>query len=256
MINSNRDLNQDTELLLDACPENASTVEIIIPVFNEEGILESQLVPILEMLPSGFKISVIENGSTDRTADLLHDLAERYPSLHSVSLPDPNYGLAMKTGLLKAEGEILIIDDLDVLDLDFWIQGLKLLGSGNIDFVQGSKILAGKADKRPIVRKAATLTLTFLLRVLLGYDGTDTHGPKVIWRKAIDGIPTQCGFELDMFPTEFVIRTQRAGVNIREIPIHLREIRATPLPLIKRIPRALRDIWRLHRTMKGAGPNI
>lgn len=250
MTDSNRNLNQDTESLRDACPESASKVEIIIPVFNEEGILESQLVPILEMLPSGFQISVIENGSTDNTPDLLQNLTERYPSLSSVSLPDPNYGLAMKTGLLKAEGEILIIDDLDVMDLDFWIRGLKLLGSGNVDFVQGSKVLAGKADKRPLIRKAATLTLTFLLRSLLGYNGTDTHGPKVIRRKAIEDIPAQCGFELDMFPTEFVIRAQRAGVTIREIPIHLREIRATPLPLTRRIPRALRDIWRLHRTLR------
>ncbi len=249
MINSNRGFNQDTESLRDAYPESTSKVEIIIPVYNEEGILESQLIPILEMLPSGFQVSVIENGSTDRTPDLLHDLTEKYKSLSSVSLPDPNYGLAMKTGLLKAEGEILIIDDLDVLDIDFWIRGMKLLGSGSVDFVQGSKVLAGKADKRPFIRKAATLTLTFLLRTLLGYDGTDTHGPKVIRKKAIEDIPAECGFELDMFPTEFVIRAQRAGVNIREIPIHLREIRATPLPLIRRIPRALRDIWRLHRSL-------
>lgn len=258
--NVNQYMNSNGNFI-EACPENTSSVEVIVPVYNEEGILESQLVPILEILPPEFLITVIENGSTDSTADLLQELEKKYPSLRSITLPDPNYGLAMKTGILAAEGDILIIDDLDVLDLDFWIQGLMLLRENNVDLVQGSKILAGKADRRPLIRKAATFSLTFLLRVLLGYRGTDTHGPKVVWRKAITDIPSQCKFELDMFPTEFVIRAQRAGVNIREIPIHLREIRHTPLPLIRRIPRALRDIWLLHRTLRrgrfeGAGPNI
>jgi glycosyltransferase involved in cell wall biosynthesis len=241
------------EKLHEACPDNATTVEIIVPVYNEESILESQLVPVLKVLPVGFKILIVENGSTDGTGNILQHLEGEYPVLNTISLPDPNYGLAMKTGLMRSTADIVIIDDLDVLDMDFWIRGLCLLSEDDIDLVQGSKILAGKDDKRPLIRKVATRTLTFLLRRLLGYRGTDTHGPKVVWRDAIKEIPPLCEYELDIFPTEFVIRAQNSGVNIREVPIHLREIRATPLPLYKRVPRALRDIWRLY---KGAGPNI
>ncbi len=239
------------ERLREALPDNASTVEVIVPVYNEESILESQLVPVLKVLPPGFRITVIENGSTDRTKDLLHDLEESYPALDSLSLPLPNYGLAMKTGLMESQADIVIIDDLDVLDMDFWIRGLRLLCRNDVDLVQGSKVLAGKDDRRPLIRKAATLTLTFLLRTLLGYRGTDTHGPKVVWRGAIKDILPWCEYELDIFPTELVVRAQKSGINIREVPIHLREIRATPLPLIERVPRALRDIWRLHRSFRG-----
>ncbi|NOQ21497.1 MAG: glycosyltransferase [Candidatus Aegiribacteria sp.] len=242
-----------TESLREARPDNASTVGIIVPVFNEESILESQLVPVLKILPAGFRITIVENGSTDRTEELLHDLEERYTALDSISLPLPNYGLAMKTGLIKSQADIVIIDDLDVLDTDFWIRGLRLLCKDDIDLVQGSKVLAGKNDRRPLIRKAATLALTFLLRSFLGYSGTDTHGPKVVWRDAIKDIPPRCEYELDIFPTELVIRAQKSGIRIREIPIHLREIRATPLPLIKRVPRALRDIWRLHRSLYRGG---
>ena len=239
-----------TESLREALPDNASTVEVIVPVYNEESILESQLVPVLKVLPPEFRITVIENGSTDRTKDLLHDLEESYPALDSILLPLPNYGLAMKTGLMESQADIVIIDDLDVLDTDFWIRGLQLLSGKDVDLVQGSKVLAGKDDRRPLIRKAATLTLTFLLKTLLGYRGTDTHGPKVVWRDAVQDILPLCEYELDIFPTELVIRAQKSGVRISEIPIHLREIRATPLPLIKRVPRALRDIWRLHRSLR------
>lgn len=238
------------EELRRACGDDVSTVEIVIPVYNEESILVRQLTGILEQLPAGFTVSVIENGSSDTTAELLGDLEDSFPSLSSTSLPDPNYGLAMKTGIMNAGGDVLIIDDLDVLDTDFWIRGLRLLAEGDVELVQGSKVLAGRNDRRPFIRKAATRSLTFLLRTLLGYRGTDTHGPKVMRREAIREIPAKCRFELDMFPTEFVIRAQRSGVGIREIPIHLEEIRSTPLPLSRRVPRALRDIWRLYRILK------
>ena len=229
-------------------PDGAS-VQIIVPVYNEEDILESQLVPVLEALPEGFSLRVVENGSSDRTVPVLQGLEERYPALSHISLPSPNYGLAMREGLIHATGEILMIDDLDVLDSGFWERGLELLAGGSVEMVQGSKVLAGKEDRRPLVRRMATLTLTFLLRTLLGFSGTDTHGPKVLWRRSIREVLPMCTFELDLFPTELVIRAQRSGVRIEEIPIHLREIRATPLPLIKRVPRALRDIWRLHRAL-------
>ncbi len=236
------------ESLLTACPRGVS-VEVIVPVYNEEEILAGQLEPVLGVLPENFRIVVVENGSNDGTVSLLEEMSGRFRQLGYISLPRPNYGLAMKTGLLRSQADLMIIDDLDVLDVDFWQRGLRILSEEEIDLVQGSKVLAGRNDRRPILRKAATLTLTFLLRTILGYRGTDTHGPKVLWRKSIEGIPEECVLELDIFPTELVIRAQRAGVRIREIPIHLKEIRATPYPLVKRIPRALRDIWRLHRTL-------
>lgn len=236
--------------LSESLPEGVSSVDVIVPVYNEEGILDSQLGPVLEVLPGCFTLRVIENGSTDSTISVLERMSEENPQLEFMSLPSPNYGLAMKTGLVGSRADVVIFDDLDVLDMDFWERGLKLLGGGEVDLVQGSKVLAGKDDGRPLVRRAATLTLTFLLRRFLGYRGTDTHGPKVVWRESIIAIPEQCRLELDIFPTELVIRAQRAGVRIREIPIHLREIRETPLPLYRRVPRALRDIWRLHRSLK------
>jgi glycosyltransferase involved in cell wall biosynthesis len=202
------------------------------------------------MLPNGFRILVMENGSNDGTIAVLEDLEDEYDNLRFESLPVPNYGLAMRTGLMDSSADIIIVDDLDVLDVDFWCRGLAILGEEEVDLVQGSKVLAGRNDRRPLLRRAATLTLTFLLKSMLGYRGTDTHGPKVMWREAIGSIPGKCALELDIFPTELVIRAQRSGVRIKEIPIHLEEIRTTPFPLSKRIPRALRDIWRLYRALR------
>lgn len=240
-------ISRDT--LSEAVPDNAESVDVVIPVFNEEDILREQLSAAVPLLPGNFRILVVENGSTDSTRDILEDLSKKWEMLEVLDLPEPNYGLAMKRGLLHSDSDVVITDDLDVMDVDFWIRGLRLLSRKGVGIVQGSKVLAGKNDCRPLFRKMATRALTFLLRWLLRYSGTDTHGPKVIWADAIQGIPEECVYELDIFPTELVVRAQRSGVGIEEIPIHLKEIRATPLPLAKRIPRALRDIWRLRKTL-------
>jgi glycosyltransferase involved in cell wall biosynthesis len=226
-------------------------IEIIVPVYNEESILESQLRPVLQGLPSGFCVRVMENGSTDGTPAILDGLAGEFPSLTVVRLPEPNYGRAMKQGLESASADILVVDDLDVLDTDFWTRGLDILGGGGVDMVQGSKVLAGRDDRRPLVRRAATKVLTGLLRLLTGFRGTDTHGPKVMFRKSMEPVMKACSIELDLYPSELVIRAQRAGLRIVEIPIHLREIRATPLPLCRRVPRALRDLLKLRAALKG-----
>lgn len=221
----------------------------MVPVYNEEAILESQLVPLLDAPPFPMDLLVVQNGSTDRTPAILDGLCSRYPALRAVHLPEANYGLAMRRGLELAGAGTVIVDDLDVLDRDFWARGLAILDAGGVDIVQGSKVLAGRDDRRPPVRKAATLVLTFLLRTMLGYRGTDTHGPKVMRGSSIAPVLRSCGLELDIFPTELVVRAQRAGLVIREIPIHLREIRATPLPLRRRVLRALRDLRRLRRAL-------
>jgi len=222
------------------------TVDVVIPVYNEEPILARQLKPVLALLPAGFRLTVVENGSTDATPEILHAmLKEHSKTLRVISLKDANYGRAMLRGILASDAQVVVTDDLDVMDTDFWERGLRRLRPEEVDLVQGSKVLAGRSDRRPILRKAATLVLTFFLRTLLGYRGTDTHGPKVLKRSELYPVAERCRMELDILPTELVVRAQRAGLTIVEIPIHLRELRPTPLPLYRRVPRAMRDLVRL-----------
>ncbi|MCK5785032.1 MAG: glycosyltransferase [Candidatus Sabulitectum sp.] len=225
--------------------EKCGTVDLVIPVYNEETILKSQLEPVLKQLPEGFSVTVVENGSTDATISILNTMKIQNPGFKVISLGEPSYGNAVRNGLESSSADILIVDDLDVLDTDFWLTGLDIMVEGSTDMVQGSKVLAGKNDKRPFLRRAATRVLTSLLRLLLGFKGTDTHGPKIMKRSSMASIFPLCGHEPDLYPSELIIRAQRAGLVIRELPIKLEEIRETPLALHKRVPRAIRDLFRL-----------
>jgi hypothetical protein len=68
-------------------------------------------------------------------------------------------------------------------------------------------------------------------------------------RSAVASIFPDCGNEPDLYPSELIIRSQRKGLVIKELPIKLQEIRETPLALHKRVPRAIRDLLRLRKKL-------
>ena len=54
-----------------------------------------------------------------------------------------------------------------------------------------------------------------------------------------------CVVDKDLFASELVIRAGRAGLRIQEIPIELEEQRSSPIHLVRRVPRVLKDLGRL-----------
>ena len=89
-----------------------------------------------------------------------------------------------------------------------------------------------------------------MLWATLGFTGTDTHGLKAFLRAPILPIVDQCEVNKDLFASELVIRTGRAGLRIQEIPIELEELRSPPIQLVGRVPRVLKDLGKLVYTIR------
>jgi hypothetical protein len=164
-------------------------------------------------------------------------------SIHSLGAP--NYGLALKHGIQRARGEFVVCDEIDLCDTDFYRRALARLDGDHADLVVGSKVMEGAEDKRPMLRHAATLVINGMLRVLVGFHGTDTHGLKAFRRARLLDTVERCVLERDLFASEFVIRAEREGKRVEEIPIHIVEKRPPSTHLFKRVPKVLRDIARL-----------
>jgi len=223
-------------------------ISIVIPVYNEEGILHASVVDLRERLAPlawNYEIILAENGSKDRTVAIAKELSAKYPEVRSLSVGEPNYGKAMKTGILDSSGEFVICDEIDLCDTDFHQRALALLESGNVDMVIGSKLIAGAEDDRPWARHAASLVYTNLLRVTLGFRGTDTHGLKAFRRSALIDIVADCLVDRDVFASEFVIRAYRARVPIDEIPVRVVEKRPPTINLLKRVPNVIKNLIKL-----------
>jgi len=229
-------------------PTPSPRISIVIPVYNEEAILRSAITDLRERLsPLGWDYEIIlaENGSKDKTAELAQSLCEKYPELRALSVDEPNYGTALRAGIRAARGEFVLCDEIDLCDTDFHQAAMRELESGATDLVIGSKLIAGARDQRPMVRHVASIAYTGLLRGLLGFRGTDTHGLKAFRRSALLPLVEACVADRDVFASEFVIRAYRSGQRVVEIPIRILEKRPPSINLFKRVPNVLTNLAKL-----------
>jgi glycosyltransferase involved in cell wall biosynthesis len=228
-------------------------VSIVIPVYNEEGILRSAITELREQLvPFGwtYEIIICENGSKDQTVTLGTHLAGELPEVQFFSMGEPNYGKALREGILRASGTFVICDEIDLCDTDFYRRAMDLLVHDDAEMVVGSKAMKGAHDQRPLFRRAATRVINGMLRVALDFRGTDTHGLKAFRRDRLLPIVRQCVIDKDLFASEFVIRAGRAGVHVVEIPVLVAEKRRPAIHLMKRVPNVLRGLAKLTYTIR------
>lgn len=220
-------------------------VSIVIPVYNEEGILRSAVVDLIERMEDfrhPYEILLAENGSKDATAELAAELEKDHAQLRHLSIPEPNYGRALKEGILSARGELVVCDEIDLCDVDFYKRAVDILLADEADLVIGSKTLPGSNDKRPLGRRMATQVINGMLRVSLGFKGSDTHGLKAMRKEALEPIVRSCIVDKDLFASEMVIRAERAGIRTKEIPVVVIEKRTPSIRLTRRVPNVLRHL--------------
>jgi glycosyltransferase involved in cell wall biosynthesis len=223
-------------------------VSIVIPIHNERLIVADSVAGLLDRM-SGiaerFQIVLAENGSSDGTLEVVQELERRHAEVTHLHIGEPNYGRALREGILAAKGELVICDEIDLCDSDFHRSALGLLRAGSVDMVVGSKLAPGSRDERPYLRHLATQVLNGMLRVGVGFKGTDTHGLKAFRRERLLPVVRACLVEDNLFASELVIRAERAGVRVVELPVTVREKRRPTINLFQRVPGALVNLGRL-----------
>ncbi len=223
-------------------------VSVVIPVYNEEAIVESAatgLAAALDERGLDFEILLSENGSTDRTREILERLTGADPRIRGLTSDTPDYGAALRRGILEARGEIVHCDEIDLCDVDFYDRALPMLRLDEADLVVGSKTARGANDSRPLIRRSATRVINGMLRVSLGFHGTDTHGLKAFRRARLLPVVERCVVTRDLFASELVIRAERMGRRVVEIPVDVHEKRPPSIHLMRRVPRVLSGLAKL-----------
>ncbi|MBL8784080.1 MAG: glycosyltransferase [Deltaproteobacteria bacterium] len=245
------DLSDSTTSSAPTAPAAAPKASIVIPVFNEEGLLQTAVHDLVVRLASElpdvtYEVIITENGSSDKTLELAYELERKYPGvvrvLHS---PEPNYGKALRRGILEARGTYVLCDEIDLCDVGFHARALGLLEADQCDMVIGSKAHRDAQDQRPVFRRAGTAVINGLFRVLLDFKGTDTHGLKGFHRERLLPVVSRCIEDKDLFASELVIRAERDAYRIVEVPIVIAEKRPPSINLMKRVPRVLRGLAKL-----------
>lgn len=229
-------------------PDSPPLVSVVIPVYNEAAFASAaarELCDGLDARKLNYELILAENGSTDGTPETLRQMSRANARIRWFHCDSPNYGAALKRGILEARGKWIVCDEIDLCDLTFYDSALPRLERDEADMVIGSKAARGASDRRPMLRRVATRVHNKLLWVTLGFRGTDTHGLKAFHRERMLPVIRSCVVDRDVFASEFVIRAWRQGLRVMEIPVQLHEKREPSVRLLRRVPNVLKNVARL-----------
>lgn len=219
-----------------------------MPAHNEAGYLEAAVkATVTGMADRGLDCEIIvsENGSSDSTREEAARLESTFANCRVVSNATADYGLALRRGFEIATGNVVVNFDVDLADLDFLDRALQKIDQEEADVVVGTKRGPGAKDNRGVVRKLVTAVFSLILRHGFGLQISDTHGLKALRRPAVARIVEECHFTQDIFDTELVIRAERAGLTVTEIPVTVAEMRPPRTSIMVRIPRSMLGLARL-----------
>ena len=219
---------------------------VVIPVFNEEEIIiesANKIYNICKEMNLPFEIIFSENGSTDRTNSLIHKFTENRKNCFVINNDIANYGLALKKGFSFAKNDIVISFDIDYFSKNFLEQSLSL----DEEFVAliASKRMNESDDRRTFVRKLATSVFVLILKILFRTSLSDTHGMKAIRREYIQREINNVISTQDIFDTELLIRIEKSGLKIQEVPAKVNEVRPSVSVIFTRIPRTIKSLLKL-----------
>jgi glycosyltransferase involved in cell wall biosynthesis len=194
-------------------------ISIIVPVFNEAGTVAAVVDRLLSIdLPAPREIIVVNDGSSDRTREVL-DALPRLPQVAIVHVEqNRGKGHAVRLGLSRARGTVIAIQDAD-LDLDpAQIATLATpVLDGRADVVYGSRFLGGRPDA-PMMTLAGNRALTTLTNLLFGSSLTDMETCYKVMRGDIARGLRLTADRFDIEP-EITARLLMGGHRIVELPV-------------------------------------
>jgi glycosyltransferase involved in cell wall biosynthesis len=198
-----------------------TVLSVVIPAYNEEhGIVEIvsrvlSVEPVLRKVGiDGLELLVVDDGSKDRTADVVGSIPGVCLIRHS---KNRGYGAALKTGFSKASGELIGFLDADgTYPPEYFPQLCRCILNG-ADLVIGSR-MAGEESQMPLTRRIGNFFFANLLTLLSHQKVTDSaSGMRVFKREILEHIyPLPDGLNLTPVMST---RAVHEGITIQEVPI-------------------------------------
>lgn len=190
-----------------------------MPFYNEEGCVVTVIDDLTGTLTArgiAFEIVAIQNGSHDRTAELLEEFADRHPQLRIVTIEvNKGYGFGVINGLQAARGDYLayMAGDGQVSPEDV-AKVFAEMKQRDLDFCQGRRTIRQVGLHRRIVSKIFNTLFRLLFRNSITDIGSN---PKIMKRELYEEIlPVSYDWFID---SEVLLKTAALGRSMAEVPV-------------------------------------
>jgi dolichyl-phosphate beta-glucosyltransferase len=199
---------------------------IIIPAYNESGRITTTLDKVLAHIAQQHwqsEIIVVNDGSRDDTAQIVHQYALRHPNVRLLENPgNRGKGYSVRNGMLSAKGDVLLFSDADLSSPIYEAGKLFASLEKGADVAIGSRWLDRnlQTEKQPLYRQLFGRIFNLLLRIVLNLRQKDTQcGFKAFNRRAADAIFPRQRIERWGFDPEILFLAEHSGLRIAEVPV-------------------------------------
>ncbi len=233
-------------------------LSLVLPAYNEAGRLPPYLAAVREHFDrrygEGYEVIVVDDGSGDGLVPLLARSAADWPQLRWLRHPhNQGKGAAVRTGILAAEGQLVMFADADGATPIEEERRLAEAIDGGAALAIGSRLVAaeGVARSRSPLRGLAGRLFAAVARRLVGLAVRDTQCGFKMFRRDVGrhlfSLARENGY---LFDLEVLALAERFGYKVAELPIRWSEVPGGHLSLARELPRIAVDLCRLRRRLR------
>ncbi len=201
-------------------------LSIVVPAYNESARIEATLERVMGCVLDrewDAEVLVVDDGSSDETAEIVERWAERYPRLHLVQNPgNRGKGYSVRNGLLQAAGEIVMFTDADLSAPMEEAERLIAAIADGADVAIGSRWMdrTRQTIHQPLYRQFFGRCFNWITRTVMGLPFKDTQcGFKAFKREAAQVIFRLQTIERWGFDPEILFIARKLKYVIREVPV-------------------------------------
>ncbi|HKH17177.1 MAG TPA: glycosyltransferase [Solirubrobacteraceae bacterium] len=203
----------------------APQIDVIVPVHDEERVLEDSIRRLHRFLtaefPFSWRIVIADNASTDATPAIAARLRDELPGVELLRLERKGRGRALRAAWSASRARVVCYMDVDLsTDLRGLLPLVAPLLSGHSDLAIGTRLAHGARVVRGARRELISRTYNRVLHATLRTRFSDAQcGFKAVRREVLDGLLEQVRDDGWFFDTELLVLAQRRGLRIHEVPV-------------------------------------
>ena len=202
-----------------------ATVEIVVPVHNEQRVLSSSITRLhtylTDRFPLPWTITIVDNASTDATWALARGLSEDLPGVSAMHLDAKGRGRALRAAWSRSSAAIVAYLDVDLsTDLDALYPLISPLVTGHSGVAIGTRLATGARVVRGPRREVISRTYNFILHHVLRCHFSDAQcGFKALRHDVAAALVPLVEDQSWFFDTELLVLAERNGIRIHEVPV-------------------------------------